>query len=780
MTSQLDSGPNYLEPITYFVGDGKGDHFGYIETRVIPKPFPNSDFEIGKYPYPLLCIEVAERIGFNKKGEKPTSYFGTYFRLDNPELYEQAPLATVELGATIYALRKARFDFAITKNRFDDEPRAFEQRKTEIKGGNEKASVINRKIQEWGSGREARRKALQLDCDVNQNIINATVDVFIERILLGGGIGNLATAVEDLRTNSNITENEVLELLDLALQRVSRTQLTVEELRQIWYKKDSDLLFSRDRVAPISQLVLLQHADQLSTDPIVLKTREFSKILFDRYYSYQITFNTEEPYAMMTFVYDYIIAAAYTDDLRTLNEALKWYFNNVLSNPLASNQFMQEFVLFSQIAFNEGLTFGLELLKEFGYEVTDDDDFSLWEPVINAIQSSLDLAERARSEERKAVTTKLVDLNYGLASITSYLENILPGSMAGLLQQSLPETQALFEQVPSTQAINSIQNALMAWRTVVSTHSRNLIFLSPVLENLAPLEFYSNNIAAARNVNPRVIRSQRHWLERLRDPNFATAPSETKTIVTTDNTLHAMFINHAPKTSSELNRILRENDELIKSIILTRKWFVYKDGDPFYVDENGNDELRDYYIESLIFYPSPEFKGGHRVEIQTSINYYDGSKIKFVVFIDQNGNLFYENGAPFYVTINVAAPFKKLLLERLEFITSGKAAISTGKHVLRRESQTAESESARSRGVFAVLTSTEQRPITLKSKQAVAHNNILNKEYGIDKHTETANRRRAGKLGLKGGIAENQWITFQREKGKKPRNHRLYFSRKKG
>ncbi|MFW5719702.1 MAG: hypothetical protein ACOCXT_01595 [Candidatus Dojkabacteria bacterium] len=246
---------------------------------------------------------------------------------------------------------------------------------------------------------------------------------------------------------------------------------------------------------------------------------------------------------------------------------------------------------------------------------------------------------------------------------------------------------------------------------------------------------------------------------------FGDSPPLVAQHVIVDYLFQAMFIESAPKDREQIIQLQEENRMMLEMLRTSRKWFVASIGDGFYVEENP--ELAEYLINSLVLYLPPQFRKGHRVEIQSSIPHpLKSNMLDMSLFMDNNGDIYYnENSKPIDLPVPVLDLARNLILKYLTFITSGQ--LSASSRVLaggtqesgesKQDTQSAQRSAGYRRAHYAVLTPTEQRSFSLTSRAVLAHHEYILKTYGVDKYLQRL-------LFIQAGIIRpDQFLTFRRE-----------------
>ncbi|MCL4338117.1 hypothetical protein M1271_00330 [Patescibacteria group bacterium] len=647
-------------------------------------------------------------------------------------------------------------------------------------GKRARLGIKNRLIQE----RDRTLSEIDAKISKEKTLINSGCDLMIKEFLTtDGGVEKLRLAIADLKnavSDSESAEGQIISdvhfsyLFDAVAERLRDLPKGVH-LRYFGYKETPHHLLFDQRGILTQNIGAAFENTSSATD---VRIRNISRALLD-YYARNVEnlFSLrDEPQPYSAFVYDFFFAAASLKDPQLFLDASDWLFqknrlgekraegrlvDEIKSNAIPSIEEMLKAYERLNIAFSAKPRTGLQS-DLIGFIGSPPPDFvSDWirehKKQHVAIGFSNDRLDGLWSAFRILGKAGRKDL---------YSDSGVMHEMAKALVAKLAEGRtsvSASDIVRDSEALVYINRAVKTWRNTLAMVDPQMRTLDALATNLMDIDLYSEIIGRIVNLSQTQLRQKNLYIDALTDDVVRGMEPEMRRIYSDNLFILSLTAESNTQTPENMTEEKEYCEKLAADIRDRNEWFVAPWGDAFTLTDGNNLDLRDQHITSLVFYPD-RLTQGHKVVISTDIvSKSEGKPLQLEFYIDREGNLYHGNRQPVTIHLWALSPFSKLLLERINFITSGVLSKNMEVVLPTITSRIAGQERKVShiRPHWRHLFSTPVRPITLQSDSAQEHAAWVENVYGIKIYDENLRRRDAGLL--KFTDVEKEYITFVKE-----------------
>ncbi len=767
------------EPITCFVRDDD-------TKQLVPVGIPVSSFPVTEWTMRAYWSAVVDRMSRGEEGVhtypfsvqqgepeaehmllSPMALMREYLRSLRvsywealiggryPDFVGQAPAPTITLAGIVfdYAIRHWYAEVAIPREIKNGEIRK-DSKKQEIKARPVKLGQKNKKVKQVADDWVRDRDFLLTEQEAYRVIRNQAIIDWIRGFVLDPeGAELLATSVVDLRINTHTTDEEMIALVHHAGEFIRSNGRDPEVLQQLQYKNDQLPLCLRSATLPLQHIVSLYYSEE-TQEPLQLALEQVAGNLIEMYFQDA----QRSPGLFVYYVHDILLAASLTQDTKLVYRCFEDIFTKIAGTTALSKLLMNGLTELFKVAGQQRVEYTDRLIKRVGR-------YSSVRELVEKLEHDSELAEHASSHRGYLVSPEY-DVSESFVAILALLDSTYVKFGRNILNTVDPNSLEAESAIDSGYTDSEIENALVVWKTMLALLNPEVVRLGPFFENVVQMGVKADLAARWMTPTAEAAVSRRRFLDAIiKDINrFGDSPPLAAQHVIVDYLLQAMFIESAPKDRAQMIQLQEENRMMLEMLKTNSKWFVASIGDGFYVEENP--ELAQYLINSLVLYLPPQFRTGHRVEIQSSIPHPRGdNRLGLTLFIDNNGVIYYnENSKPIDLPVPVLDLARNLILKYLTFITSGLSASSSTPTDTAQESRGSMSSPQASRrpvgyrrAHYVVLTPTEQRSYSLTSQAVLAHHEYVLATYGVNKYIQRL-------LFIQAGIIRpDQFLTFRRE-----------------
>ncbi len=619
---------------------------------------------------------------------------------------------------------------------------------------------------------QRRISALQQRTEQEKILRDAMLDVFTKDYFLKAtGVESLRSSVYDIMTHTNlITEDDIQSLLQATTTRLAHLDNSENHARYFAYKTTEGYLSSTEQAAILRQNIEALHSEpQNAIDKTITITAK--GVLQFYWNNLDQIFSKDEKAPMVAFVYDYLYSASLSSDLNLFLSASDWVLGKSrLLRERNKNRFSAEIRSCRAYAESDSLYALQRLAVAADYNGKSLDNF-INHPTPVFLNGWID--EHRRVSVIGHHSDMLDSLQSAFALLAQHGRHDLY-QQSGIYQDIVRDLQMdtdlrrliagidrpLIAKLERERGWNTLMSDLFRFRNIITAYNPDFILLDALVSNMMDRSVYIARLASIAQLPQMADRTV--YADTLEKTDFAQYGEPARTVYRTNILLYHMFMAEQGKSLEELTREKAANASLVDKITNSNMWFVAVNGDCF--SDRLNPELVLLGITALIFYPDT-LTGGYKIRLKTKILNEKSKKWlrnDIDIFMAEDGGLFYgftEEDTKYRPTMMlpqwITIPLEKLISERLEFITSGRASTYTEPKG-NDERKGAPSDQEAKRSFWRLLTSTPARPITLQSESAKQHAIEVLRDHGRDIVQVNIDRKRALTL------APEEFVTYVR------------------
>jgi len=607
---------------------------------------------------------------------------------------------------------------------------------------------------------ELKEKEAESQKPGSEKLRDTVIDIFIKDFFLNsGGLKRLLLAAHDVTYSTSFTMSNIEYLTRKAAQRLRKLQ-GKDYFDFFAYKDKPHNLTSPNNADVLRQNIESAFDSKENKSPLQLAVSDASMALVDFYWkNMRFLENSREETPMLALIYDLLFAGSTTFNPETTLKVSDWILEK-LEHKKSKEQFIKE------------------LNKCFAFSISDASRLSqrLDRMIINGVYGDFDsmttnlkpedMARFLEENEDRYIIGKYYDRLVSFESAFAFLEQYgrpnLYEKEAKLWKRGLDAKTSRGRQI-SLGLADRLTNRqederrAMIWRKVIGLYDPGHYALDGPISCLLDKQAFVRRTAQLGGARARTIYSRTTTQENITSGVYDNIPPEARIVSLTNALLMAMFTDYAPDDMSATMTQVVENDGLWGKILYGNKWFVASNGDSFLSAQDP--QLANFNLRSLTIHPDRKRHGGYKVTFVTNFVDFYRKPVKFVLFINGDGRMYYEDRKPVLVPYWLSSELRKHIYDRLEFITSGKSAGMEDQVVkkVRPEAGVSGTEpkaGMHRRSAYRILTSGEGVNYTLSSPQAREHAKKVRELFGVDIYQTNLERRLAGTL------TENQVVTI--------------------
>jgi hypothetical protein len=684
----------------------------------------------------LLALPLDKRTETLKN--RAFDYYKHWLREDAPQLQKESRTDAIRLGCYLHDISiRNRLTQAEShaRTRYEAEKQRI---RTQVRSKPAQEKAIQQAYRDIVE--PAKIKTVQ-----ETTLRDSMLDAFIQDFLLdNSGHQRLLDAASDLAVHTTgFDHSHVQALVEQAGKRISKLNST-EHAAFFGYKQTADSLITLPDTNRLINLIKSAHMD-CPDGTLEASLKNASYQLLEFYWRHLDKLQPDEAHPTAAFVYDYALAASLDTSQAYFLNASSWLLRKINGK---QNLLADELVQIGLESRNETRIFDRLMRQIFNSPEFSGLEFNNFLIGYNPQVFPL----RQAQTQGKYIIGRNYDRFSSLNSLFAFWNSL---GLSGFWEQTVfPKLQkALLEghQVPELRLIQLVQESeedvgletyTAIWKKSLFNAHPQILFLDDRISRMMTKKQYRERISRAVGIPTIEVTAESvaRDLESLTPDRFTT---EQKMVYQTNMLLQLFSENQSPEDIDDSISLHGENTLLISQIRDSNRWFVATNGDRFTSIQNPDLETRN--IHSVTFYPDPRV-AGYRINIISNIQDSQRRSYETTILMDRNGNLYYENATPIPTSEWVKLPIQNLLLNYLEYITSGRAGTTGAVEPKLADSQSAEAierqELERKRHQWRNMVSTPKNRITLHSPQAQAHREFVKTVYGIDIYRENLRRWR--------------------------------------